>query len=376
MKVTHFKVKERLNRLRERMRHEGIDAFVALRSVSVEYLTGFDHIRDLEDPHAVLVTADEARFISDARYLEAIQAQVAEQNSPYQVDNPQGKSIPKDLCELWDLNSYKAIALEDTVMQRIFALFEEALVPVALTPAKNWVEDLRRTKDATELERIAVAQSITDQAFEHICSYLQVGQTEQEIALELEYTLRKLGADALAFPSIVASGPNGSLPHAVPSDRRIEASDFVTLDFGAAYRGYCSDMTRTVCVGGQPTDEQRRVYETVREAQLASLTAYKEGVTGTDADKAGRDIIEAAGYGAYFAHGTGHGVGLEIHEQPSVSPRGMDALQKGEVVTCEPGIYIPGKLGVRIEDMVAIEANNGRSSVHNFTTSTKELLVL
>ena len=369
--MEEFQTVQRLARLRKRMKEEGVDAFLALRSVTVEYLTGFDAIRDLEDPHAVLVTADEARFLTDSRYQEIAEIQAAEHKSPYRIDDAKDKRIPEDLCELWNLKSYKRIAVEDSIMQRTFALLEDALTPGVLKPTKEWVEKLRAVKDAAEIERIAAAQAITDQAFTHICGYLQVGQTEHEIALELEYTMRKLGA-TLAFSSIVASGPNGSLPHAVPGERRIEEGDFVTLDFGASFKGYCTDMTRTVCVGAPASDEQRRVYETVFEAQLASLAAFKAGATGAQVDKAGRDIIEAAGYGEYFGHGIGHGVGLEVHELPTASPRGMDALLQGNVITCEPGIYIPGKFGCRIEDMVVIEDEG----VSNFTTSPKELLVV
>jgi len=353
------------------MQAEGVDAFLALRSVSVEYLTGFDGIRDEEDPHAVLVTADEALFLTDSRYTEVAQRQVEAPGCPFRLDDPKGKSIPKDLSELWPLASFARIAVEDTVSQRTYAGLSETL-STALIPAKDWIEDLRRVKDAAELERIAAAQAITDRAFTAICDYLQVGQSEAEVALELEYILRKLGADALAFPSIVASGANGSLPHAVPGERRIAAGDFVTLDFGAAYKGYCSDMTRTVCVGGEPSDEQRLVYATVRAAQEAALAFMKDGASGFEVDKAAREIIEAAGYGEYFGHGTGHGVGLAIHELPSASPRSVEALLQNEVITCEPGIYIPGKLGCRIEDMVAIESDG----VRNFTTSPKELLVV
>ena len=222
------------------------------------------------------------------------------------------------------------------------------------------------------LERIASAQAITDQTFTHICNFIQLGQTEQEVAQEIERILRELGAEDSAFPVIVGSGPSGSDPHAVPGDRRIEAGDLVVLDFGATYQGYCSDMSRTVCVGALPTDEQRRIYDTVLEAQLACLAILKAGITGIEADKVARDIIEAAGYGEYFVHGTGHGVGREVHEGPYLSPKGMDALCVGNVVTVEPGIYIPDRMGCRIEDMVVIEADGAR----NFTASTKELLVL
>jgi len=383
------------------MTEEGVDAFIALKSVNVEYLTGFDYIRDNSDPHAVLVTADTARFITDARYIEVAQTQAVD-SSLWQVDDPKGKLIPKDLAELWNLADFTLIALEDSTPYRIFETIKTSAAPdlgpiVAavnrisdptkkyatpgtVIPAKNWVEEIRSSKDAAEIERIKAAQAITDKAFTHLCGFIKAGMTEKEVALELEYTIQKLGAEGTSFPPIVASGPNGSLPHAVPTDRILEAGDLLTLDFGASYGGYCSDMTRTIFIGGTneagepvlPTEEQREVYETILAAQLASLATHHEGATAKEVDAAGREVIAEAGYGDYFIHGTGHGVGLYIHELPNTSPRSEDKLKAGEVITCEPGIYLPGKLGVRIEDMVIVTADGHE----NITTSTKELLVV
>jgi len=369
------------------MEAEGADAFIANKSVNVEYLTGFDHIRDTSNPHAVLVTADEACFLTDARYLEVAETQALKAQTCttpdaaiWQVDNPGDKLVIKDMHEIWDFARFAKIALEDSVPYRIFELLKASAQPAELVPAKNWIEDIRSVKDAHELERIKAAQAITDKTLAHLCAFIRPGLTEKEVALELEYTLRKLGADDVAFSPIVASGPNGSLPHAVPSDRVLEAGDLLTLDFGASYGGYCSDMTRTIFIGGtndagesvQPSEEQRKVYETVLAAQEASLAAFREGVTGIEVDAAGREVIKAAGYGDYFVHGTGHGVGLYIHEQPNATPRSEGKLKAGEVITCEPGIYLPGKLGVRIEDMVIVTEEGSI----NITASPKELLVV
>jgi len=380
--MSTFDINSRLTKLRTRMKEEKVDAFIALKSVNVEYLTGFDYIRDNSDPHAVLVTQTEARFITDARYLEAAQQEAVNAptdsagNALWHVDDPKGRPIITDLHELWNFKGIKKVALEDKISYRIFESIKKSIRPAKVIPAQNWVEDIRSVKDDAELDRIKAAQAITDKAFTHLCSFIRAGMTEKEVALELEYTVQKLGAEGVSFPPIVASGANGSLPHAVPTDKVIEAGDLLTLDFGASYGGYCSDMTRTIFISGEgkaePTDEQRTIYDTVLAAQEASLAAFKEGTTGIAVDKAGRELIIEAGYGDYFVHGTGHGVGLYIHEAPNASPRSPEKHKAGEVVTCEPGIYVPGKMGVRIEDMVIVT----ESSSENITTSSKKLIII
>jgi len=360
---------------------EGVDAFIALKSVNTEYLTGFDYIRDNSDPHAVLITADSARFMTDSRYLEVAQSQAAQstaEDSLWQVDDIGSKIVTKDMHELWDLKQFTKIGLEDSLSYRVFTLIEESAGSTKVIPAKNWVEDIRSVKDAAEIERIKSAQAITDLTFTHLCGFIKAGMTEKEIALEIEYKVRKLGAEGTSFSPIVASGPNGSLPHAVPTDRVIELGDLLTLDFGASYGGYCSDMTRTIFVGGideagesvQPSVEQRKVFDTVLAAQQASLAAIKAGASAKEVDAAGREIIVEAGYGDYFIHGTGHGVGLYIHELPNSSPRSEGKLNADEVMTVEPGIYLPGKFGVRIEDMVVVTDDGSL----NITESPKDLM--
>ncbi|MCL2525689.1 MAG: aminopeptidase P family protein [Coriobacteriia bacterium] len=385
--MPHFDITNRITQIRTRLAAENIDAFIAIKSVNVEYLTGFDYLRDEGNPHAVLITQDQARLLTDGRYLEVAQTQAAQTAgdapvaSPlWTVDDPAGKLVFKDMHEIWDLTSFKTIALEDTIPYRLFEQLKESAAHATITPAKNWVEDVRASKDRAELARIKTAQAITDQTFDHLCSFIKPGMSEAEIALELEFTARKLGAEGLAFPPIVASGPNGSLPHAHPGERIIEPGDLLTLDFGAAYRGYCSDMTRTIFIGGKtdtaecvhPTDQQVAVYDAVLAAQEASLAAFVAGATGIEVDAAGRKVIEHAGFGEYFTHGTGHGVGLDIHELPNASTRSEEALPAGAVITCEPGIYIPGVLGVRIEDMVIVTEDGSE----NITSSPKHLITI
>ena len=215
------------------------------------------------------------------------------------------------------------------------------------------------------------AQRIAERALEEILKEIRPGVTEKEIAARLQYLMLHYGASDMSFDPIVVSGPNGSLPHGVPTEKKIQSGEFVTMDFGCIYRGYCSDMTRTVAVGSV-TEEMRNVYETVLSAQLAGIEAARAGVTGKEVDGAARAVIAEAGYGAYFGHSFGHGVGVEIHESPNASPMNEKPLPKGAVISAEPGIYLPGKLGVRIEDVIVLTEDGCR----NITKAPKELLVL
>lgn len=230
---------------------------------------------------------------------------------------------------------------------------------------------LRSVKADWELEYLAKAESIGDMAFTHILDVLQPGITELEVAAELEYFMKTHGAENLSFETIVASGPNSAMPHAMPSDRKLEKGDFVTMDYGCLYHGYCSDMTRTVVIG-KANDKQKEIYHTVLEAQLSALDALKGGVRGCDVDKVARDIIAKAGYGEYFGHGLGHSVGLFIHEEPRLSMLCKETILPNMIQTVEPGIYVPGFGGVRIEDMVVVTEEGYR----NLTHSPKELIEL
>ena len=233
------------------------------------------------------------------------------------------------------------------------------------------IDSFRAVKNEAEIENICKAQRIAEAAFDHILDFIKVGVTEKEVALELDHYMLSHGADGLSFETIAISGANTSKPHGVPTDKKIEHGDFVTMDYGAVVNGYHSDMTRTVAVGAA-SDEQKKIYKIVFEAQLAVLRVLKNGVKCSDADKAARDVITEAGYGEYFRHSTGHGVGIEIHEKPFISPKSTATLRSGNVVTDEPGIYIPGKFGVRIEDMALITENGCK----NLTKAPKELIII
>ena len=240
-----------------------------------------------------------------------------------------------------------------------------------LVPASALLHGLRARKDPEELERMEQAQRIAEKALEQILTEIRTGVTEKEIAARLQYHMLCFGAEKMSFDPIVASGPNGSMPHAVPTDRPIQSGEFVTMDFGCVYGGYCSDMTRTVCVG-RPTEEMERVYETVLKAQLAGIAAARAGATGAEIDGAAREVIRRAGYGDYFGHSFGHSVGVEIHESPNASPGNHEPMPTGAVVSAEPGIYLPGRFGVRIEDVIVLEEGGCR----DITKADKALLCL
>ena len=230
---------------------------------------------------------------------------------------------------------------------------------------------LRMVKTENELQIMRKAEFVCCSAFEHILTVIKPGITEREIAAELEYYMKKNGGEGFSFETIAISGKRTSLPHGVPTDKPVEYGEFVTMDFGCIKDGYCSDMTRTVVVGKE-SEEQKKIYETVKEAQKIGLEFIREGVLGKDADKKARDVIENAGYGEYFRHSLGHGVGLLVHELPNLSPMSEIELKENMVVTCEPGIYIPDFGGVRIEDMVIVKKNG----IENLTPVTKELVRL
>ena len=235
----------------------------------------------------------------------------------------------------------------------------------------NLILKIRRKKSADEIEKIKAAQAITDDCFSHMCSFIKEGMTEKEIQLELDFYLLSHGADALSFETIVVSGENSAKQHGVAGNRKVKKGDFITMDFGAVVGFYHSDMTRTVALGFA-SDEMKKVYNTVLEAQQAGIRTAVNGVACSEVDKAARDVIEKAGYGEYFGHALGHGVGVEIHENPCFAPKSEEVFEPGDVVTVEPGIYIPGEFGVRIEDMVV----NLGSETLNLTHSPKNLIVL
>ncbi len=328
------------------------------------YLTAFSSSEGF-----LLITKDEALFMTDSRFVEAAE----KRNTVCPV--AELKLAKDQLPAFFIERGIKRVLLEsDRLTVAECNRFKEYFGDIEVLSDGSLdkkLNALRAVKTKKEIAAIKSAQEIAERAFRHILGFIRTGLTEKEIALELDFFMLRGGAEALSFETIAVSGENSSLPHGVPSGRKLKNGDFITLDFGAVINGYHSDMTRTVILGA-PTEEQRLVYDTVLNAQRAALETLKAGVTGIEADKAARDIIEQAGYGARFGHGTGHGVGLEVHELQSLSPRSKDVLKKGNVVTVEPGIYLPQRFGVRIEDMVVITENG----YENLTKAEKELIVL
>lgn len=269
----------------------------------------------------------------------------------------------------------KSIAIEQSRMTiSAFEQFKKAFSNVNFETSSKLDDEInliRSVKNNEEKEKTQKAQDIAELAFSHILSFIKAGITEREISLELDYTMLKNGADALSFETIAVAGANGSMPHGVPGFNKVKDGDFITMDFGAVYDGYHSDMTRTVAVG-QISDKQADVYNTVLRAQKSGLDLIKAGVSCKDVDACARNIIKDKGYGEYFGHGFGHGVGIEIHEYPALSPKSTAILQTGNIVTAEPGIYIPTQFGVRIEDMVMVTDDG----YYNFTKCEKKLIVI
>ncbi len=337
-------------------------AALCLSVPSCRYLSGFDFTDG-----AVLLTEKNAFLLTDSRYIEAAEEAVKHMQCVC------CDSLLKTVERLLEQEQIGQMLLEQTVtLGELSALQNLPCQLVTDDALQTALGDARVQKDGLEIASLRRAQTITEQAFEHILDFLRVGVTEREVALELEFFMRNNGADGISFDPIVVSGANSSRPHGVPTDKPLEQGDFVTMDFGALYQGYHADMTRTVAMGFV-TDEQQKVYDTVLAAQMAALDTVRAGVSGKLVDAAARDVITAAGYGAYFGHGTGHGVGVEIHEAPRLSPSAADTpLKVGSVVTVEPGIYLPGRFGVRIEDMVLL-AQNG---CENLTKTPKQLIII
>ena len=343
---------------------EGVDAVLVTSPCNRYYFTGMRSTAG-----TLLITREASYFIIDFRYIEAARKTV----SGCQVILQDELYI--QLTELMKRHGVKTAAVETSYLSLgQYSRLCKELPSVEILSGEEVdraILRLRSAKDADELASIKAAQAIAEEGFLHILNYIRPGLTERQVALELEHTMLMRGAEKLSFDTICVSGVNSSMPHGVPGEKAICAGDFVTLDFGVQVNGYCSDMTRTIAVG-HVTDEMRKVYDTVLQAQLAALAAVKEGVRCMDVDSAARDLIYSAGYEGCFGHGTGHSVGLEIHENPRFAPKWEDACIPGMVMTVEPGIYLEGKFGCRIEDMVFV----GEGYVENLTHSPKELIIL
>jgi Xaa-Pro aminopeptidase len=362
-----MKADARLVSLRRILADEGVDALAVELPPNVAYLTGFERVFDSEPSTVCVVTAQSARVHVDSRFAEA--AQAAAEGTEWIVGGPYGDVWEGVLAGLAE-TAVLRLGLEASLPHSRFTAIADKFQGET-TPADGWVERVREVKDASEVERITAAAALGDAAFDHILGVIAPGMTEVEIAFELEMHMRRQGSDGLAFASIVAGGPNSSLPHAQASDRAVRAGDLLTMDFGARVGGYVSDMTRTVVVG-KASERQREIYSVVLDANEAGIAAVRPGLTGIEIDTAAREVIVAAGFGEYFGHGLGHGVGLEVHEGPRVGPRGAARVPLGAVLTVEPGVYVPGVGGARIEDLVVV----GSAGAVVLSHSPKDLIEL
>ena len=342
----------------------GLDAMLITSGHNLLYASGFDSGED----GMTLVTRSGAWYFTDSRYIEAAGNQVTGAEIQMVLAD---RDYPKLINQVLDSLHISRVGFEDGAMTVAeHRKFTEKLHG-ELIPAQDLLIPLRRVKDEGQVAILTQAQRISEKALDEALGYLKPGMTEAEIAARLVFDMMRFGATKTSFNPIVASGPNGSMPHAVPGERKVQKGEFITMDFGCIYGGYCSDMTRTVAIG-EPTEEMKKVYHVVLEAQLAGIAAARAGVTGREIDGAARKVIEDAGYGEYFGHSFGHGVGIEIHEEPRASSLNDQPMPAGAVISAEPGIYLPGRFGVRIEDVIVLHEGGNE----NLTLAPKELIIL
>ncbi|WP_339146819.1 MULTISPECIES: Xaa-Pro peptidase family protein [unclassified Sutcliffiella] len=351
----------KLTKLRESFQASGIDALLITSGKNRQYITGFTGSAGV-----AVVAEDKAVFITDFRYTE----QAAKQCEGFDIVQHKGGLVEEIANVVKDLGITKLGFEQDHVTFSTYLNYKTT-IKSDLVPVSGVIEKLRLIKSEQEIKILKEATQIADAAFEHILTYIKPGLTELDVSNELEFFMRKQGAVSSSFDIIVASGYRSALPHGVASDKVIGKGEFVTLDFGAYYKGYNSDITRTLAVG-EPSEELKTIYDIVLEAQLRGMRGIKAGMTGREADALTRDYITEKGYGEYFGHSTGHGLGMEVHEGPSLSVKSETVLEPGMIVTVEPGIYVAGLGGVRIEDdTIVTETGN-----ETLSFSTKELIIL
>ena len=359
-------INKRVQKLREQMKALSLDSILISNRSNIRYLSGFTGSSAL-----IYLAQDKQILITDFRYIEQATLQCPE----FEIVNQTTKGLIGTALEIAKNHEDQHIGFESDHTNYSTYLSLKAHDAFVFVPTKEVVENLRQIKDASEVEKLREAEKIGDLAFSHIIPFIQSeykkGLTETDIALELERFMRMQGASGNSFNPIVAAGSKSSLCHAVPGKETLHEGDFVVMDFGCIYEGYCSDMTRTIVIG-KPSQKHLEIYNTVLEAQQAALAAIKSGVKGKDIDAIARKIITDAGYGEYFGHGLGHSVGIDIHENPRFSAAEERTIEEGMVLTVEPGIYLPGFGGVRIEDMVVVT----KEGIENLTHSKKELIII
>ena len=363
----------RIARFRTLMAERGYDAAIIRNNPDLRWFTGAERTFDDETAHTAFITRDGLWLHTDSRYYNTFLTRLGP-DTPWRIDMDIVDPARWTAARVLETRSH-TVAVEDTLDLAFFDdLSDEcrrASVACLMPRMHGDICDLRKIKDAEEIELMRHAQATTDAAFDHICGFIKPGLTEQQIRAELENYMLMNGADALSFDSIIATGANGANPHAQPGETVVREGDLIVMDYGAGYHDYHSDMTRTVCVG-EASEEQRKVYDVVRLAHETCAAAAKPGCIGTDIQALAVKVITDAGYGDYFKHGLGHGVGLEIHERPNFGRSYPFPVPEGSVVTIEPGIYLPGKFGIRLEDFGLMTAEG----FVPFTQSTHDLVCL
>ena len=351
-----------IDKIRQAFSSQEYDALLVTDPVNRLFATGF-----ASSAGVLLVTARDAWFFTDSRYIEAAAAAIEHaQTRLITKDDP----CPAQIKALLEERGIGRVGFEDGAMTYSGYLEWTQKLEMNLVPAEKLIVDLRVVKTPDDLGKLKDAQRLAEKSFEETLPLICADITEKQLAAELVYRMVKNGADDKAFDPIIVSGPRSSMPHGVPGNDKI-GDGFLTIDFGARLDSWCSDTTRTLCVG-KPSDEMIRVYDTVLEAQEAGIAYARAGVPGSGVDAAARAVIEKAGYGECFGHGFGHGLGLEVHEAPTASPSSEDTLPEGAVISAEPGVYLPGRFGVRIEDVIYITG----SGCENITNLPKKLIIL
>ena len=353
-----------IEKIQEQLKEQGLDGLLLTDEKNQRYAAGFAFTDG-----AVLVGREKAWLITDSRYIEAAEKTAAAgvQVRLYDRERPLMERLKEAVREA----GMERLAAEDGKLSHREYLANEKALGMALLPAGELMAKLRAAKTEEEIGAMRAAQAIAERALEEVLPLIRPGMTEKQVMAELVYRTLRHGSEGNSFDPIVVSGPNTSLPHGVPGDRVIRRGDFMTMDFGCLKDGYCSDMTRTVAVG-EASDEMRNVYDIVLRAQLAGIAVARAGIPGKEIDAAARKVITEAGYGPYFGHGFGHSLGLDIHEAPSANLRGEEPMPVGAVCSAEPGIYLPGRFGVRIEDVMILRENG----CEVITKAPKKLIIL
>ncbi len=351
----------RLNRLKEAVYESGADAALITSPVNVSYFTGFSGVSS-----QLLITPDKKLFFTDSRYAEQ-----AEAETDCTVIETGGAERIKKIFEYAEKENIKRLGIDlSEVLYYFYKSYVELIGEKGIVDISSAISRQRCIKDEGELKLIAKGARHNDELFGRLCGLLKPGISEMDIKAEIVYYMNRQGAEP-AFDPIIASGPNSSLPHATPTNRKIEAGDFVTMDYGCRFEGYCSDFTRTVAIS-RIDKEMQKVYDVVNRAGEEAFGALKAGAAAKDVDAAARSYINEAGYGAEFGHGLGHGVGMQIHEAPTLNALCEDILEPGMVVTVEPGIYLKGRYGVRIEDLCVVT----RDGFDNLTAAPREMIII